>query len=296
VTRQHPIREGRISPDTRRSEYCVNMARASRSQTSESTDEEPCDRVLVAGRCIEQHGIDKTTEDVALEAGMSRRSVYRYFADRDDLLVALISALRGTARQDAHIHLPPEDSARPSCRRTPLPRRPRPARPAHCHLLNLDGTSLARRMTASRTSEILTARFWDPFLDAAAANKELPRGMSRPDIHLCFANLGLMLMRGPEVGDGDVQRYRSILRRFVAPAFTVEASASGRRRPGPNVSDDRDRLRWAVVLGHGQLVVGVRPTGVVQQLHQSLVVVLLKDRGQPQGTQPSTDCSGSGRR
>jgi hypothetical protein len=29
-----------------------------------------------------------------------------------------------------------------------------------------------------------------------------------------------MLMRGLEDGDGDLKRYRSILRRFVAPAFT----------------------------------------------------------------------------
>jgi hypothetical protein len=37
-----------------------------------------------------------------------------------------------------------------------------------------------------------------------------------------FAQLGnvtLMVMRGLEDGDGDVRRYRSILRRFVVPAF-----------------------------------------------------------------------------
>ena len=54
----------------------------------------PRDRVLAAAeRCIERHGIAKTTmEDIALEAGMSRPVVYRYFSDREDLFIAIISA------------------------------------------------------------------------------------------------------------------------------------------------------------------------------------------------------------
>jgi len=41
----------------------------------------------------------------------------------------------------------------------------------------------------------------------------------RSDIHLWLGNLTKMVMRGIEDGDGDLKRYRSILRRFVAPAF-----------------------------------------------------------------------------
>jgi hypothetical protein len=74
-------------------------------------------------------------------------------------------------------------------------------------------------MIASGTSEMLRAELWDPFLDAATANNELPPGLPRPDIYLWIGNVGKMLMRGLEDGDGDLKRYRSILRRFVAPAF-----------------------------------------------------------------------------
>src|SRR6201998_2726503 len=51
------------------------------------------ERILAAAeRCIDRHGIRKTTmDDVAGEVGLSRPSVYRYFADRDDLLVELIT-------------------------------------------------------------------------------------------------------------------------------------------------------------------------------------------------------------
>src|SRR5271156_5312187 len=51
------------------------------------------ERILAAAeRCIDRHGIRKTTmDDVASEVGLSRPGVYRYFADRDDLLIELIT-------------------------------------------------------------------------------------------------------------------------------------------------------------------------------------------------------------
>jgi hypothetical protein len=60
---------------------------------------------------------------------------------------------------------------------------------------------------------------WDPVLDAAVANNELPAGLARSDIHLWLGNVTVIVMRGLEDGDGGVRRYRSILRRFVVPAF-----------------------------------------------------------------------------
>jgi AcrR family transcriptional regulator len=162
-------------------------------------------------------------DDIASEVGLSRPSVYRYFTDRDDLLVELISrhgralvdracksVSRQTTLQDQIVEnlLYIADHAR----RDPLTR----------HCIDPDGTSLGRRMIASGASEMLRAEWWDPYLDAAVANNELPPGLPRSDIHLWLGNLGKMVMRGLEDGDGDLKRYRSILRRFVAPAFTSE--------------------------------------------------------------------------
>src|ERR1700753_1035806 len=57
-----------------------------------STDDARERIVAAAERCIDRHGIRKTTmDDVAGEVGLSRPSVYRYFADRDDLLIELIT-------------------------------------------------------------------------------------------------------------------------------------------------------------------------------------------------------------
>jgi AcrR family transcriptional regulator len=159
-------------------------------------------------------------DDIASEVGLSRPSVYRYFTDRDDLLMELISR-HGRALVDrAHRSISRQSSLADQivesllyiadqARRDPITR----------HCIDPDGTSLGRRMVGSGASEMLRAEWWDPYLDAAVANNELPSGLPRSDIHLWLGNVAKMAMRGLEDGDGDLKRYRSILRRYVAPAF-----------------------------------------------------------------------------
>jgi AcrR family transcriptional regulator len=182
------------------------------------------ERILAAAeRCIDRHGIRKTTmDDIASEVGLSRPSVYRHFADRDDLLVELISR-HGRALVDRAHKTISRQSSLPDqivesvlyvadhARRDPIMR----------HSIDPNGTSLGRRMIASGASETLRAEWWDPFLDAAVANNQLPHGLPRSDIHLWLGNVAKAVMRGLEDGDGDVTRYRSILRHFVAPAFVT---------------------------------------------------------------------------
>ncbi len=180
------------------------------------------ERILAAAeRCIDRHGIRKTTmDDVASEVGLSRPSVYRYFADRDDLLIELITrharALLDRARKSIARRTSLPDQivetvlyTAEHARRDPLTR----------HVIDPDATSLGRRMIASGTTEMMRAEMWDPVLDRAVANNELPAGLPRSDIHLWLGDVTLMVMRGLEDGEGDVRRYRSILRRFVVPAF-----------------------------------------------------------------------------
>ena len=199
------------------------MPRGSRSQpTAAASTDDARERILAAAeRCIDRHGIRKTTmDDVASEVGLSRPSVYRYFADRDDLLVELITRHSSTLIDRAHKSISRQNSLPDQivegllyiaehARQDPLTR----------HVIDPDATSLGRRMITSGVSEMCRAELWDPFLDAAVANNELPRGLSRADLHLWLGSLGLMLMRGLEDGEADLKRYRSMLRRFVAPAF-----------------------------------------------------------------------------
>jgi AcrR family transcriptional regulator len=166
-------------------------------------------------------------DDVASEVGLSRPSVYRYFADRDDLLVELITRHGQALLDRAHKTIRRQSSLPDQIvesllyiadhgRRDPLTR----------YLIDPDGTSVGRQMIASGTSETITAELWDPYLDAALANNELPPELPRSDIYLWLGNVGKMLMRGLEDGDGDLKRYRFMLRRFLAPAFAGETALS----------------------------------------------------------------------
>jgi AcrR family transcriptional regulator len=199
------------------------MSRRSPSQEIGPTSaDEARERILAAAeRCIDRHGIRKTTmDDVASEVGLSRPSVYRYFADRDDLLIELITRHARALLERARRSISRQGSLADQIveailytadhgRRDPMTR----------HVLDPDGTSLGKRMVASGASERCRAEMWDPVLDAAVANNELPVGLPRSDIHLWLGDVTKLVMRGLEDGEGDIRRYRSILRRFVVPAF-----------------------------------------------------------------------------
>ena len=159
-------------------------------------------------------------DDVASEVGLSRPSVYRYFADRDDLLVELIARHARAINERAHKSISRQSSLpdqliegvliiADNARRDPLTR----------YAIHTDGSSLSQRLRTSGMSDLMRAEIWDPYLDTAIANSELPPGLPRSDIHLWLGNLTKMVMLGMEDGEGDLKRFRSILRRFVAPAF-----------------------------------------------------------------------------
>ena len=132
------------------------MPRGSRNQpTAPAIADDARERILAAAeRCIDRHGIRKTTmDDIASEVGLSRPSVYRYFADRDDLLIELISrharALLDRARKSVARQTTLQDQIVESilymadhARHDPFTR----------HCIDPDTTSLGRRMITSGTS------------------------------------------------------------------------------------------------------------------------------------------------
>lgn len=200
-----------------------SMPRGSRTQPVESASTDDArERILAAAeRCIDRHGIRKTTmDDIASEVGLSRPSVYRYFADRDDLLIELNIRHARALLDRAHKAMSRQSNfpdqiiegilyMADQARRDPLTR----------FVIDPDGTSLGRRMITSGTSGMLRAEFLDPYLDAAVANDELPRGLPRADYYLWLGDLTKMVMRGVDDGEADLKRYRSILRRFAVPAL-----------------------------------------------------------------------------
>jgi AcrR family transcriptional regulator len=201
------------------------MPRNARTEVASTTAADSArERVLAAAeRCIERHGIRKTTiEDIASEAGMSRPGVYRYFSDRDDLLVALIYQHSRALHDKGHRMLASKTSLTEKITEGVLYLADHGRRDQFIrYMVNLDGTDVGRRMLTTHTSATLVGEFWDPILDDAIRAGALPEGLARPDIHLWLRSLSLMVMRGLDEGDGDVRRYRTILKTFVGPAFSA---------------------------------------------------------------------------
>jgi AcrR family transcriptional regulator len=199
------------------------MPRGSRSRAAESAvGDDARERILAAAeRCVDRYGIRKTTiDDVACEVGLSRPSIYRYFADRDDLLIELITrharALIARTHKVMSCQSVLSDQIIESIlyigelgRRDSLTR----------HMIDPHSTNLGRRMIASGRSEAIRAELFDPYLDAGVASNQLLLGLPRPDAYMWLGHVVKMVMRGLDDGEGDLERYRSILRRFVAPAL-----------------------------------------------------------------------------
>jgi AcrR family transcriptional regulator len=222
------------------------MPRGSRGQTAEPTvGDDARERILGATeRCVERYGLRKTTiDDVACEVGLSRPSIYRYFADRDDLLIELITRharelIRRTHRATSRRGSASDQIIESILYIGELGRRDSLTR----HMLDPDSSNLGRRMIASGRSETIRAELFDPYLDAAVANNQLPLGFPRPDAHMWLGHVVKIVMRGLDDGEGDLERYRSILRRFVAPAFAGPGTQGGIRTTA------RDRADRAAVM------------------------------------------------
>jgi AcrR family transcriptional regulator len=204
------------------SSACVEHHAASQPPTVGDVARE---RILAATeRCVDRYGLRKTTiDDVACEVGLSRPSIYRYFVDRDDLLIELITRharalIKRTHRATSWQSSPSDQLIESILYIGELARRDSLTR----HVLDPDSTNLGRRMIASGRSETIRADLFDPYLDAAVANNELPLGLPRPDAHMWLGHVVKMVMRGLDDGEGDLERYRSILRRFVAPALSAQ--------------------------------------------------------------------------
>jgi AcrR family transcriptional regulator len=207
------------------------MHRGLRSRPAESAvSDDVREHILTAvERCVDRYGIRKTTiDDVACEVGLSRPSIYRYFADRDDLLSELITRRARALIKRTHKAISRQSSLSDQIIESilyigELARRDSLTR----HILDPDSTNLGRRMIASGRSETIRAELFDPYLDAAVANDLLPQGLSRSDTHVWLGHVVKMVMRGLEDGEGDLERYRSILRGFVAPALVSSGSQIG---------------------------------------------------------------------
>ena len=201
------------------------------------TDPEEAVELLkrAAERCVDRHGIHKTTmDDIAREAGISRPSVYRYFQDRDELLLAVMAERSGALIERAHRFMRRQATfddvivegliyIADHGRRDPFTRR---------LVASEDSQESQRLLRSNNAAARFASEFWDPILDDAQAEGVLPLELPREEIHFWLAQVGLMLMTILDGKTESTDRARQLLRAFVVPAFRSGAtpSVNGRRK------------------------------------------------------------------
>jgi len=181
--------------------------------------------IEAADACIERFGLAKTTvEDVAVEAKVSRATIYRYFPNRDDLILSvLLSSLsRSMERELGDFFVDADtparfgdalvasaayllDAIRHDPRLEPL----------------LDRESGGLSATISGASELLFHTVLDEWRDALSSAQG--RGLIRPDIAIDELSewilrsiLSLLIVEGPEHHSTDDER--RLIATFLVPA------------------------------------------------------------------------------
>ncbi|MBA0126758.1 helix-turn-helix transcriptional regulator [Haloechinothrix sp. YIM 98757] len=174
-----------------------------------------------AERCIDRHGIRKTTmDDIAREAGISRPSVYRYFQDREDLLIALMAEHSRALNERAHRFIEQQPTFEDALvegllyvadhgRRDPFTR----------HLVKMDDSELTDVLDSTGSAADFAREFWGGYLDAAVQRGEMSAELDTREVYRWLAEVGLMLMRLMERDQNTADEYRSMIRTFVLPAF-----------------------------------------------------------------------------
>ena len=174
-----------------------------------------------AEACFERYGVAKTTmEDIAKMAGVSRPTVYRHFADRETLIVAvvmrrarsLISKVQGYMRRQATLEEQLVEGLLflvRTGRKDPFVRL----------LVNPVHLEFAQQVFDTTDAIVdLTHEMWEPILKDALDRGELDPALDFHAIARWLTHIELILVGRVDLSPDD-EEMRDMLRTFLVPAF-----------------------------------------------------------------------------
>lgn len=213
------------------------MARRRTGSVLSGDVDEARDQILAAAeRVIIRYGVSKTTmDDIGKEAGVSRPTVYRYFADRDALLGALIERRSRMLFVRAREFILSHDTFDQQLieglvylvdhgRKDPVVR----------ILVSPEHIQMAETLVgSSKLATQLTGEMWEPILARAVQRGEIRADLDLVAVAEWLALIQFILVGRLDFASADDPGHRKMLRSFVLPAF-LPVDVSVRFGPSPH--------------------------------------------------------------
>jgi len=179
-----------------------------------------------AEACFERYGINKTTmEDIAKEAGVSRPTVYRHFADRETLILAVVMRRARSLIAKAQTFIRRQRTFEDQLvegllflvrtgRNDPFVRL----------IVNPENLEFAQEILGSTDATVdLTYEMWEPILKEAVDREKLDPALDFYSIARWLTHVELILVGRLDLTPDD-DEIREMLRTFLLPAFVSSRS------------------------------------------------------------------------
>jgi AcrR family transcriptional regulator len=205
--------------------FCLGYAEGVPKNSATAPVPDPRETILSAAEaCFERFGLAKTTmDDVAAAAQLSRATVYRYFSDRESLILAAVRrrAALNVDRVRAEVRSWSTFAGRLEEGIIRDTRRGRRDPIIRALIAGSDVALATRLLSATGLGYELTRELWEPVLRDAQAAGEMRHDIDLADLCSWISKLEIMFVSQP--GDDDVvlDEARRMLRSFMVPAVVA---------------------------------------------------------------------------